>query len=67
MAWEHKQIEALVKAILAAHGADPAVVSKWRGDDFDSIYVVTIDTKDGTAWFALKHEGLDGQPTSCPR
>jgi len=67
MAREHKQIEALVKAILAAHGADPAVVSKWRGDDFDSIYVVTIDTKDGTASFALKHEGLDGQPTSCPR
>jgi hypothetical protein len=34
---------------------------------FNSIYVVTIDTKDGTASFALKHEGLDGQPTSCPR
>jgi hypothetical protein len=67
IAWEHKQIEALVKAILAAHGADPAVVPKWHGDDFDSIYVVTIDAKDGAASFALKHEGLDGQPTSCPR
>lgn len=67
IAWEHKQIEALVKAILAAHGADPAVVPKWHGDDFDSIYVVTINTKDGAASFALKHEGLDGQPASCPR
>lgn len=67
IAWEHKQIEALVKALMAAHGADPAVVPKWRSDDFDSIYVVTISTKDGTASFALEHEGLDDQPTSCPR
>ena len=67
IAWEHKQIEALVKAILTAHGSDPAVVPKWHRDDFDSIYVVTINTKDGAASFALQHEGLDGQSKSCPQ
>jgi hypothetical protein len=66
VAWEHKQMEALVKAILAARGGDPAVVPKWRGDDFDSIYIVTINAKNGTALFALDHEGLDGMPASCP-
>ena len=59
-------MEALVKAILAARGGDPAVVPKWRGDDFDSIYIVTINAENGTALFALDHEGLDGMPASCP-
>ena len=67
IAWEHNEIEALVKAILTAHGSDPAIVPKWQRDDFDSIYVVTINAKDGTASFAIKHEGLDGQSTSCPQ
>jgi hypothetical protein len=44
----------------------PAVVPKWRGDDFDSIYIVTINAENGTALFALDHEGLDGMPASCP-
>jgi hypothetical protein len=66
IAWEHKQIEALVKGFLDAHGGDPAVVPKWHGNDFDSIYVVTISRNGGAASFALKREGLDGQPTSCP-
>ena len=66
IAWEHKQIEALVKGLLDAHGGDPAVVPKWHGSDFDSIYVVTISKNGGAASFALKREGLDGQPTSCP-
>jgi hypothetical protein len=66
IAWEHKNIEALVKNLLTSHGGDPSVVPKWHRDDFDSIYVVTISTKDGQASFALKHESLNGQPESCP-
>jgi hypothetical protein len=61
IAWEHKQIEALVKGLLDAHGGDPAVVPKWHGNDFDSIYVVMISRNGGAASFALKREGLDGQ------
>src|SRR5262249_45955619 len=39
IAWEHRSIEATARALLAAYGADAAVVPKWNGGDFDSIYV----------------------------
>ena len=67
VAWEHKQIAPIIRALLAAHGADAEVVKRvrdWDGKDFDSMYVVTIgETK---ATFDQKHEGLDGQPDACP-
>ena len=71
VAWEHKQIAPLVRALLTAHGADAADVKQvedWDKNDFDSMYVVAIrqQLKDGTrATFEHKHEGLDGQPNSC--
>ena len=45
---------------------DPAVAPP--GKDFDSIYVVTIgQLRNSTrAAFEHKHEGLDGQPNTCP-
>jgi len=68
VAWEHALIETIARGLLAAHGGDPALVPKWRGDDFDSIYVVTITWPGDAAKavFALKREGLDGQPDTCP-
>ena len=68
VAWEHKQIEKIVGALLIAHGGDPTTVPKWQSDDFDSIFVVTIDWSGGAgkAGFSIQHEGLDGQPDSCP-
>ncbi len=67
VAWEHKYIETIVRMLLAAHGGNSALVPKWRGNDFDSIYVVTVSAADdgSKTTFALKHEGLDGQPTAC--
>jgi hypothetical protein len=50
-------------------GGDPAAVPVWDGYDFDSIYVVSIATNnDGTRSikFRVEHEGLNGQPTTCP-
>jgi hypothetical protein len=69
VAWEHRHIETIARALLAAHGGDPALVPKWDKDDFDSIYVVTITgTEDAAkATFAHEREGLDGQPDACPR
>jgi len=69
VAWEHEHIEAAARALLAAHGADAAVVPKWASHDFDSIYVVTITGVGATrnATFALMHQGLDGQKTTCPQ
>jgi hypothetical protein len=69
VAWEHRHIEIIARALLAANGGDPALVPKWDKDDFDSIYVVTITgTADAAkATFAHEREGLDGQPDACPR
>lgn len=69
VAWEHKVVVTVIKGLLAAHGGDPAAVPQWSGDDFDSMYVVTISPPgDGNkAAFTLKHEGLDGLPKTCPQ
>jgi hypothetical protein len=69
VAWEHRYIVSIARALLAAHAADPALVPEWNGQDFDSIYVIAIvRTGDTTkATFAHKQEGLDGQPATCPR
>jgi len=69
--WEHHEIEALVRQILAAHGnaADAAShVPHWRSADFDSIYVVRIDWHDATphASFSHEREGLDDRSSDCP-
>jgi len=68
VAWEHKLIENIVSMLLNAHGGDAAIVPKWHGDDFDSIYVVTMNWTGDTAkaTFVHQHEGLDGQPNLCP-
>jgi hypothetical protein len=71
VAWEHKQIAPVVRAILSAQGAEAAnlqEVEDWDGKDFDSMYVVTIgQLRNSTrAAFEHKHEGLDGQPNTCP-
>ena len=71
VAWEHRQIAPIVRALLAAHGADAEMVKKvkdWEGKDFDSMYIVTISQLGETtkATFDHKHEGLDGQPNACP-
>jgi hypothetical protein len=58
--------DVLVKSFLATHGRDPAVVPKWHGDDFDSIYVVKITLNDGKTSFIHMQENLNDQPTSCP-
>jgi hypothetical protein len=69
VAWEHRLIETIARALLAAHGGDPALVPKWDKDDFDSIYVVTIMGTGDAAKVTFSHEreGLDGQPDACPR
>ena len=69
VAWEHRHIETITRALLAANGGDPALVPKWDKDDFDSIYVVTIMGTGDAAKVTFSHEreGLDGQPHACPR
>lgn len=68
VAWEHKELEVMVKAMLEGFGGDKSAVPRWKGSDFDSIYVVTVRrTVNGTtASFAIDHQQLNGQNTACP-
>lgn len=68
VAWEHKELEVMVKALLDGFGADKTVVPRWKGSDFDSIYVVTVrrSVNGTTASFAIDHQQLNGQNTACP-
>ncbi len=69
VAWEHKQIYDLVAKLLKDNGGNPAAMpEKWKGKDFDGLYVVKIDRSAAkpTATFELKTEGLDGVAEGCP-
>jgi hypothetical protein len=70
IAWEHHLGEQLARALMAANHGDAATVPTWSNQDFDSLYVIRV-TAPGTAAaqarFELDHQGLDGQPDSCPR
>lgn len=68
VAWEHREIETLVRRVVAAHGGSASDVPRWESADFDSIYVVRIDWSGGAAHARFSHEreGLDGRPDDCP-
>jgi hypothetical protein len=69
IAWEHKQITKLARAFMTAHGGNPDSVPKWKGKDFDSLYVIKIDRSkpSATVSFERMAEGLDGQSETCPQ
>jgi hypothetical protein len=68
VAWEHTEAMLLARTLMQQNGGDAKAVPKWEGSDFDSIYVLKIHRSGSakTASFELKHEGLNGQNTSCP-
>lgn len=69
VAWEHNEIQDLVAELLKDNGGDPtAMPKKWKGKDFDSLYVVRIKTVGAgpTATFEAKAEGLDDVADGCP-
>ncbi len=68
VAWEHKKLEDMVKAMLRDMGGQPGAVPHWKGSDFDSIYVVTVRRSEGKASASFRHEQqqLNGQAAACP-
>ena len=67
--WEHVNAQAAASGLMRLFHADAPVVPRWKGSDFDSLYVVTVTRSPGrpaVARFALDHEGLDGQSTAMP-
>jgi len=68
VAWEHTMAMLAARALMQRNGGDSRLVPDWKSSDFDSIYIVRIDRfgRAARARFELGHEGLDGQPTTCP-
>jgi hypothetical protein len=68
VAWEHYQIDQVAQALMAAHGGSAARIPKWKGNDFDSIYVLRITRAGDASTITFEHrtEGLNGRPTTCP-
>ena len=68
IAWEHKNLDKIVKNIVKHQGGDPAQVPHWAGDDFDSIFIITLDTSAATnkVKFHVDAENLKQLSSSCP-
>jgi len=67
VAWEHIALDQLVKNLVATLGGNSAIVPTWTSKDFDSIYVVRIQTvKDRkTVTFQHDYERLNGLSKDC--
>jgi hypothetical protein len=68
VAWEHREIEELVRQIVGAYGGKASDVPTWQSADFDSIYVVRIDWSGDSprASFSHEREDLNGRADDCP-
>lgn len=66
--WEHREIETMVRKIVAGYGGSASDVPKWKSADFDSIYVVRVDWSSGAPRVRFSHdrEDLDGVSDECP-
>ena len=69
VAWEHHLAETLVRDWVSRFGGNVGDVPAWQSEDFDSLYIVTleVDAK-GNRRASFRHEaqGLDGQDKNCP-
>jgi len=67
VAWEHTELVEMLRKLFSSLGADPSVIPRWEGNDFDSIYLVTIRSENGKRSVSFQHdqEGLNGLKTDC--
>ena len=68
VAWEHHELENVVKQLVSEFHGNPDEVPHWKGKDFDSLYIVRITSRDATksVAFTQDHEGLSNLSTDCP-
>ncbi|MFZ6848457.1 histidine phosphatase family protein [Undibacterium sp. RuRC25W] len=70
IAWEHRLAEEAARKMLTTNDGDPTSVPYWDGNDFDSIYIVTIKINEQgkrVASFRLDKQELNNLPDSCPK
>lgn len=67
VSWEHEYLVKTVQSIMNKYGGGAAVPA-WVTGDYDSLYIVHVNYAASgiDAWFERAHEGLNGQPTTCP-
>jgi hypothetical protein len=69
VAWEHHQIDAIAKLLIEPFDKELAqTVKHWQGDDFDSIYRITLEGKGDTrkVSFAVDQQKMSNLLTTCP-
>lgn len=69
VAWEHKQLDEVVRRLVSAFGGNEKDVPDWPADDFDSIFVVRLladPQGKKSITFEHDHEGLNGLSTDYP-
>ncbi len=69
IAWEHGYEAKAVVKLMKQFGGNSAEVPPWRGDDYDSLYVIRISRKadqPATITFTLDHEGLNHLSKTMP-
>jgi hypothetical protein len=69
VAWEHGYQDEFAKNIVKTYGGDTSIVPLWRGDDYDTIFVIRLKRAQGktSSTFTIDHEGLNDKLTDkCP-
>ncbi|MHA6161135.1 histidine phosphatase family protein [Pseudomonas sichuanensis] len=68
-AWSHGYLPELINAVAGkALGEDRVITQDWSGDDFDTLYVLTLTWHDGKASLLSRNvrQGLDNGASGCP-
>jgi len=68
VAWEHHMLNKMAHDLMVELGDISAEIPEWISDDFDSLYIISVETlPDGTrkASFRTDYQGLNDMPKSC--
>ncbi|MNG93016.1 hypothetical protein D3C76_674970 [compost metagenome] len=68
-AWSHGYLPDLINAVAGkALGEKRVITEDWKGDDFDTLYVLTLTWHDGKASLLSRNvrQGLNDGARSCP-
>ncbi|MBV8226832.1 MAG: hypothetical protein JO232_16760 [Verrucomicrobia bacterium] len=68
VAWEHYELDKMVRNLVGAFGGNPEDVPEWPGDDYDSLYVLRIRDTGAKKLISFSHEqeGLTQLSPNCP-
>lgn len=68
VAWEPTSLVSIAKQLLSSNGGDPSTVPALAPNDYDSIYIVTINRSGSSAIasFRIDHEGVSNPSSTCP-